>query len=156
MTSPADDEPVPRLPRGRGLKLDGAMLMRVGMTLALLVMVVITARPCGDAASRFVTGFGSGSGGSAASALPRPDNVDVPTTPLATPTGAELGRDYVQLRPGMTDAEVKAAIDAARQKARTAPAPTPPAAPAPAAPAPTPPAAPAPTPASPRPAPPAP
>lgn len=128
MTSPADDEPVPRLPRGRGLKLDGAMLMRIAMTLALLVMVVVTARPCGEAASRFVTGFGSGSAGSAASALPRPDNLDVPATSPA-PTGAELGRDYVQLRPGMTDDEVKAAIDTARQKAHAAPA-----APAPAAP----------------------
>ncbi len=124
MTSSADDEPVPRLPRGRGLKLDGAMLMRVGMTLALLVMVVITARPCGEAASRFVTGVGSGSAGAAGTVLPRPDNVDVPTTP-PTPTGTELGRDYVQLRPGMTDAEVKAAIDTARQKARTAPATSP-------------------------------
>ncbi len=40
---PDDDEPVPRLPRGRGMKLDGAMIARIGMTLALLVMIIITA-----------------------------------------------------------------------------------------------------------------
>ena len=58
MSEPADDEPVPRLPRGRGLKLDSAMLVRIGMTLALLIMIVLTARPCADATSKFVTDFG--------------------------------------------------------------------------------------------------
>ena len=55
---PDDDEPVPRIPRGRGMKLDGAMIARIGMTLALLVMIVVTAKPCANATSKFVTGFG--------------------------------------------------------------------------------------------------
>ena len=104
--TPADDEPVPRLPRGRGIKLDAAMMIRIGMTLALLVMVVLTARPCANAASSFVTGFGDE--GSASSTMPKPGNVDVPAR------GAD---HYEQISPSATPEEVEAAIARARAKA---------------------------------------
>lgn len=107
VTAPDDD--VPRLPRGRGIKLDRAMMLRIAMTLALLVMLVITAKPCANATSKFVTGFDDGS---AAPKVPRPGTVDVPATQPATQPG-----DYEALRPGMTEEEIKAAIERAKQRA---------------------------------------
>ena len=117
MSEPADDPPVPRLPRGRGMTLDRGMLLRIGMTVALLVAILVTARPCADATSKFVTDFdsaGSGSG-SAATAMPHPGTVDVPAA--TPPTSLD---DYEVLRPGMTDAEVKAVIERAKAKAKAA------------------------------------
>jgi hypothetical protein len=53
-------------------------------------------------------GSGSGSaGGGTSTTMPRPDNVDVP-----------VPQQYEQLRPGMTEEELKAAIE--RSKARAA------------------------------------
>jgi hypothetical protein len=61
--------------------------------------------------SRFVTSFGDS--GSAAAPLPRPGTVDVPSGGA----GSDLDR-YEPLRPGMSDAEIKAAIERARARAR--------------------------------------
>ena len=97
------EAPVPKLPRGRGMKLSGPQLLRVVMLAILLVFLVVTQRPCANAVSRFVTSFGSAAGsGSAARAG----------------SGSGSGLDgYERLRPGMTDAEVKAAIERARARA---------------------------------------
>jgi hypothetical protein len=105
---PAPDDDVPRLPRGRGLKLDTAMILRIAMTVALLVMIIVTARPCANATSKFVTGFDEQ--GSASSALPKPGTVD---EPVPEPASA----DYETLDPNMSEAELKAAIERAKQKA---------------------------------------
>jgi hypothetical protein len=86
-------------------------LFRIAGLAILLVFMVVAQRPCADAVSRFVTGFGDQ--GSAAARLPRPGTVDLP----AGGAGGDVGR-YEQLRPGMTEAELKAAIDRARARAR--------------------------------------
>lgn len=126
--APGADEPVPRLPRGRGMRLSRPELLRIAGLAILLVFLVVAQRPCADAVSRFFTSFG-GDQGSAAAPLPRPGTVDVP----GGGAGSDLGR-YEPLRPGMTDAEIKAAIERARARARagsgegsggTAPAPSP-------------------------------
>jgi hypothetical protein len=102
----SDDEPVPKLPRGRGLRLNGPEVFRVLITGAMLVAVLILAKPCGDAVSRFVMGMdGSGKG----SAIPKPGNVDIPQLPGSAD-------DYVELHPGMTDEQVKEAIERAKAK----------------------------------------
>jgi hypothetical protein len=110
--APDPDEPVPRLPRGRGITLSRLsrpeMFRIVGMA-ALLVFLLVAQRPCADAVSRFVTSFGDN--GSAAAPLPRPGTVDLPA--------AGAGSDYEPLRPGMSDAEIKAAIERARARAHT-------------------------------------
>jgi hypothetical protein len=105
----ADDEPVPRLPRTRGFKLSAQQLVRIGLTGALLVLVIAIQRPCADSVSKFVTGFGEE--GSAATGMPRPGAVE-------PPSGRGSAADYEQLRPDMTEAEIKAAIE--RSKARAA------------------------------------
>jgi len=94
-----DGEEVPRLPRGRGLRLSGPELVRILLLASLLVLLVVTQRPCSNAVSRFVTSFGDqpGSAGTAGS-------------------GA-AGSGYEHLRPGMTDDEIKAAIQRARARA---------------------------------------
>lgn len=113
MSEPADDESVPRLPRGHGLKLDSAMMFRIAMTLALLVMIVVTARPCANATSKFVTDFGDeGSGAGSAKAMPMPGNVDLPKEPKL--------EDYEVLRPDMTEEEQRAVIERAKAKAKAA------------------------------------
>lgn len=97
-----DDEPVPKIPRGRGLKLSGPELLRIGMTLVTLIGVIVLARPCASSVSGFVMGMdGSGS----AKSMPKPGTVDQP-------------QQYEELKPNMTEAELKAAIE--RSKARNA------------------------------------
>jgi hypothetical protein len=104
------DEPVPKLPRGRGLRFSRPELFRIVGLTALLVFLLVSGRPCSDAVSRFVTSFGDS--GSAAAPLPRPGNVDLP----GGSAGSDLDR-YEPLRPGMSDAELKAAIERARARA---------------------------------------
>lgn len=106
------DEPVPKLPRGRGLRFSRPELFRIVGLAALLVFLLVSGRPCSDAVSRFVTSFGDS--GSAAAPLPRPGTVDLP----GGSAGSDLGR-YEPLRPGMSDAELKAAIERARARAHS-------------------------------------
>lgn len=106
------DEPVPKLPRGRGFKLSGQTLIRIAGTLALLVMLLIMQKPCAKAVSKFVTGFGDSSAGSA---MPRPGTVDQPST---APVADDHAQDqYEHIGGNMTDAEIKAAIERAKAKA---------------------------------------
>lgn len=122
------EDPVPRLPRGRGLRLSRPELFRVAGLALLLVFLLVTQRPCANAISRFVTGFGDQ--GSASATMPRPGTIDVPVAApstgaagsAASPTPTDLDR-YEHLRPGMTDDEVKAVIERARAKAAAQPAP---------------------------------
>lgn len=52
-----DDEPVPKLPRGRGLKLSFPEIMRILMLAVMLVAVVVLAKPCSDSTGRFIQSF---------------------------------------------------------------------------------------------------
>jgi hypothetical protein len=94
------NEPVAKLPRGRGLTLSTPQLFRIAMTLTLLVAVVLMAKPCAHSVSSFVTNFGPGAGSGSA-------------LPAAT---SEPAYDYVPISTDMTPAEIKAAIDEARRK----------------------------------------
>lgn len=100
---PPKREPVPKLPRGRGLKLSGAELFRIALTLITLIGVIVLTKPCASAVSSFVTGVDEGSN----QTMPKPGNVDMPREPT-----------YERLEPGMTEAEIKAAVE--RSKARAA------------------------------------
>ena len=160
---PATSDPVPRLPRGKGLALSGAAMMRIGITAIALVALLVLQRPCSKAVGQFVTAFGSQpSSGSAAPAAgelaPAPGPAAAPAAPTPRPAGAPVSRDpadYEVLSPSMTDDELRSAIErarrraaeaeaaeaaeAARRPATPAPAPAPPAPGAPSA-APQPPA----------------
>jgi hypothetical protein len=107
---PREDD-VPRLPRGRGLRLSGPQLFRIVATLALLVFVIVAQKPCAGSVSKFVTSFGSD--GSAAT-MPTPGTVDVPAAGSA---GSDSLERYERLRPGMSEAEIKAVMERARAKA---------------------------------------
>jgi len=56
---PAAADDVPRLPRGRGIRLSRVQLVRIAGTVCLLVFLLVVQRPCASAVSTFVTGFGS-------------------------------------------------------------------------------------------------
>jgi hypothetical protein len=107
-----DEEPVPKLPRGRGLRLTGPEVFRILITTAMLIAVLVLAKPCGNAMSNFVMGFDNGS--NKGSAMPKPGTVDLPGS-AALPGSAG---DYVELHPGMTDEQVQQAIEQAKAKAR--------------------------------------
>lgn len=108
--APNDDEPVPRLPRTRFFSwrsLSPAVLVRIALVAALLVMIVMTQRPCADAVSSFVVDFDNA--GSAGSQMPKPGTVDQPR---------DIGSagDYETIRTDMTEEEVKAVMERARAK----------------------------------------
>jgi len=104
--SESDDEPVPKLPRGRGFKLSGPELFRIFITLISLIGVIVLAKPCASSVSNFVTGYDQGSD---TSKLPKPGNVEPTTTP------SDIDQ-YERLRPDMTEAEMKAAMERAKAK----------------------------------------
>ena len=98
------DEEIPKLPRGRGFKLSSGQLLKIGLTAGVLVMLIAVQRPCADSVSSFVVDFDHGSG-SANVQMPKPDTVRPPEP------------DYELLHPGMTEAELDAAIQRAKQRA---------------------------------------
>jgi hypothetical protein len=116
-----DTDVVPRLPRGRGIRLSRPQLVRIAGTVLLLVFVVLMQRPCADSVSTFVTGFGGS--GSAAIALPRPGTVDIPVGSGSTGSDDQDLSQYEHLRPGMTEAEIKAVVERARVRAAGSNAP---------------------------------
>lgn len=101
-TESGAEEPVPKLPRGRGFRFSGPELFRIVLTLMTLIGVILLARPCSDAVSGFVMDM---DGSAAKPNVAKPGSVDVPQP-----------QQYEELKPGMTEAELKAAID--RQRAR--------------------------------------
>jgi hypothetical protein len=109
-----ESEPVPKLPRGRGFRLTGPEVFRILITLAMLIAVLVLAKPCGNAMSNFVMGFDNGNGSARGSAIPHPGTVEAPgSAAMPDNTG-----DYVELHPGMTDEQVQQAIDQAKAKAK--------------------------------------
>lgn len=107
-----DSEPVPKLPRGRHFKLSGPEVFRILLTAAMLVTVLVLAKPCANAVSSFVMGFEKQGSGSATG-----------RAPAAQPQLPGSAGDYVELHPGMTDEEVRQAIERAKAKhAGSAPA----------------------------------
>ena len=101
MSNAGDDEPVPKLPYGRGFKFSGPELFRIAITIALLVAIVVLTKPCSHAVSTFVMGF-DGSAGSA----------------VAKPAGSGLGSaELIPLR-GLTDDQVKATVERAQHRGR--------------------------------------
>ena len=101
-----DSDPVPKLPRTLGIRLTGPEMFRIVLTTAMLVAVLVLAKPCGNAVGNFVMGFeGKGKG----SAMPKPGNIDLPQLPGSAD-------DYVELHAGMTDEQIQDAIAKARAK----------------------------------------
>jgi len=50
-------EPIPRLSRGRGLRLRTSDLVRIGMVATLLICILALGRPCADGMAGFVDSF---------------------------------------------------------------------------------------------------
>lgn len=101
-----ESEQVPKLPRGRGFRLSGPEMFRILITGAMLVAILILAKPCGNAMSSFIMGFDKPGSGSAAGKH----------APAAQPQLPGSAGDYVELHPGMTDEEVRQAIEQAKAK----------------------------------------
>ncbi|MBP9086945.1 MAG: hypothetical protein KBG15_12560 [Kofleriaceae bacterium] len=97
-----DPNDVPRIPRGRGIRLSSPQVFRILMTIALLVAVVAMQKPCADSVSHFVTSFESGRGSARA------------------PAGggsAEPELHYVPISTDMSEAQIKVIVDQARRDA---------------------------------------
>jgi hypothetical protein len=104
----APEAPVPKLPRGRGIRLSGPQLMRIAGTAIALFVLLVMQKPCARAVSNFVASFDDRSG--ARQGAPRSGS-------SASGSAAAPAPDYEHLRPGMTDEEIKATIERARAKA---------------------------------------
>lgn len=87
---------VPRLPRGRGLKLSYGEMVRIALTAAMLIAVLVLARPCANAVGRFIGNF------------------DPPDAQPAAPRPVQVPAGYVHLTPNMTPEQIQEAINAAR------------------------------------------
>ncbi len=94
----ADDD-VPRLPRGRGLHLSLAQIVRIAMVAVALVALIVLQKPCARSMGRFVAYFGQVDAGVV--------RVDAPAAPV----------EGVMLRGSMTPAELEAAIAREREAA---------------------------------------
>lgn len=151
MTKEPDSEPVIKLPRGRGLRLSGPELFRIALTLAMLIAIAMLTKPCSNAVSTFVMGMDGSEQEPAVpkpgmvepgqdspeAAVHRGDAGAIEPPPLspesaATPSGPSGAADdlrapaqatdrFEHLRPEMTEAEVRSAIE--RAKAKAAPPP---------------------------------
>ena len=117
------------------MKLSRLALLRIVGLAGILVFMIVTQRPCANAVSSFVTGFDDPGATS-----PRPSRaMEAPAAAGAEgaagggpgisggsrgsgPGSADLDQ-YEPLRPGMTDEEIKAAIDRARARAGSSEAP---------------------------------
>jgi hypothetical protein len=97
----ARDPDVPRLPRGRGIRLSSPQLFKIVFFAALLVAVIMLQRPCSEAAGNFVGQFDDRS--AAKDAAPA-------TLDPQLPPG-----NYVELKSGMTDEEIRKAIEKASE-----------------------------------------
>jgi hypothetical protein len=107
------DQPVPKIPRGRGLKLSSGQMLRIGLTAAMLVMLILMTKPCSNAVSSFVTNFGDD--GSASDRMPKPGALGMPHP--KTDMGSAADYEHIS---NMTDDERKAAIERSRAKAAAA------------------------------------
>ncbi len=102
-----DAEPVPKLPRGRGLKFSNPELFRIALMLMTLVGVIALTQPCASAVSSFVMDMD----GSAKTPSSRPRTMPTPGT-----VEQPAPQRFEQLRPGMTEAEIKEAIERSRAR----------------------------------------
>ena len=96
----------------------GPQLTRVVMFATLLLAVLLMRRPCADAVGRFFSSFDetqtARDGG--VRAVPKPEAIVDDTAAPASGTDP-YKTEYVEIKPGMTDAEIQAAIQKAREKA---------------------------------------
>lgn len=110
---PTDPTDVPKLPRGKGISLPFAQVIRIGMTVTFLVAVLALRKPCATAASQFVNSFGEGSAAQPPTRSPGPQGSAV-AAPLVP---GEDGLHYVRISADMTPEEVKVAIERAKAAA---------------------------------------
>ena len=96
------DPDVPKLPRGKGIRLAGPQVVRIGMFAALLVAVIVLARPCGDAVETYFQTLEE----------TVPDAAPAPKPKQPDPFDGK----YHEIKPGMTDKEIEEVIEKARRE----------------------------------------
>jgi hypothetical protein len=99
------DDPVPKLPRGRGFKLPRAHLFKIAATTAILVLIIVFQRSCAESVSQFVTSFDNGS-----QRVPTPTSVD-----------EDLGsgsQHFEVLGPDLDEKETRARIEREMERAK--------------------------------------
>lgn len=103
---------MPRLPRGRGIRLSFAEIMRILMISAMLIGVLMLRRPCAENTGRFIESF----------------DPPVDAGPARTPGQLPPGR-YIRLSGEMTEQELRDKLEQLEQidagPADPAPGPSP-------------------------------
>jgi hypothetical protein len=103
------------------LRLSRVAIFRICGTAAFLVLLLVAQRPCADAVANLVTRFNSPRPATDPSATSAPVTSSPAVPPPAAGSAIDL-RNAQHLRPDMTDAETKAAIDRARGTPSSGPA----------------------------------
>jgi hypothetical protein len=98
----AREPDVPRLPRGKGIRLAGPQMVRIVMVAALLVAVIVLQRPCGEAIDNFFKSFDPPAQDAAVKEAPKPPD--------------PYEGKYHEIKPGMTDREIEQVIEKAREE----------------------------------------
>ena len=116
-----DDEPIPRLPRGKLIKLSGPQMFRIIFFAALLVGVLALRKPCSEGIGRFVESFDDpdagptgpldGSVGRPGSLAGSPAGAGSDGESAAAP-GAPLGsvNGYFRITGDMSEEEIRATL----------------------------------------------
>ena len=105
-----EDDPVPRVPRGRGVSLRSGEVMRIIMFAALLVAVIAMRKPCSAGVASFMGQFDSPLDAGAKADETR--HITAPQLPQDLPEGV-----YVKVGVDDDPEEVKKKIEAAQAKA---------------------------------------
>ncbi len=107
--SPRTPDDVPRIPRGKGIKLSFPLIMRIAMVATVLVALIVMQKPCADAVSKFVIGMDQ-------QRPPTSEPAAVPAagTPSSPKTPDPYVGPYIEITPGMTEEQIKAAVEKAR------------------------------------------
>ena len=89
-----DDEPIPRLPRGKLFKLTGPQMFRILFFAALLVGVLALRQPCSEGIGRFVESFDESDAGPTG---PQDGSPQRPGSLAGSPAGASSGSEPGQV-----------------------------------------------------------
>ena len=109
-------EPIPRLPRGKGISLSGPQLVRIAMFAALLVAVLFLRRPCADGIASFMGQFDpqAADAGVRSSEGAQTTGDDTASPPAGEGEEASTsGTGYIRLRGDMSEDEIKQALEQA-------------------------------------------
>lgn len=109
-----EDTQVPRLPRGRGIRLSFPEILRILMVAVLLIAVITLREPCADSVGVFIEAFEPPAqvGGPAAPGSTPASGAAEPTPAAAGDTDEFPADEYIHLPTDLSEAELRERLEA--------------------------------------------